>query len=1219
MQRYIYRLLFFCFLLGSYTTVKAIDERYEAPKLQGNQLATDSTSMVMDEVYFNPALKPLQTTYFVKNLITFQIDESYRHVLPDEFNVSVTFKVRFTMDDKGTPVTGTEDEITLNIEYSKYTSYKGKAVFIAPDWWYKAEITIDTIWAANGTLSEFRDALVLTNEILINREYNFSCTNNAVQTINDSTSYVTTKGELKVYWSPERAADEYDLEWSYIDSAALRNYRKDFDTAHFDPKKIFKNNATRVSLRKEVYYIPLLYEGKGHLFYRVRAVQVKRDGQRLESLWSSDYTAGLGKYDFIGLDTALNWQASTSFAEEGKRKSVVQYFDGSLKSRQTVTKDNTTGITIIAETFYDHQGRPVIQVMPTPSLSSIIKFTPGFNKLNSAEYFKEKYDGEWKDSCYCKEGAPAMDSGAALYYSPENPLAANGYHKYIPNANGYVFAETRYTPDNTGRVSIQSGVGETFQIGNKHETNYTYNAADQEELDALFGTEVGNASHYFKNTVQDANGQVSISYVDMHGRTIATALAGAPPVLLDKLASNQSYFITKKLLDSNSNVIKGTVIESSKGLRVTKGGLHRFKYSLLPDSISIKDCRDSTICYACIYDLRITITDECNNTSMPGGAPVVIDTTNYHIDTSCNAISPFPAVDTTVYLYEGSYLVTKTLTVNKKAMDHYRDSIFLVRNTCRTLEQTIQQEKALLASVIQCESTCCDSVVGLHQAIRQKMLADVTPPNGQYANPNKPDYFSIFWSNSNVNTRYKRVEGRYKDENGQDERPYPTSLDQAAFVAGFKDSWAETLLEVHPEYPKLKKLTEFAASNIWDRKFASTETYQEAVAKGYLNPGAFDTHPSGDIFNHNATYRDPFFTDIYTGHFKNRMQDSLLIRTHDGNNNAISIWSLATILANCPAHDASCVDQYKSLNNAFTIGSNCTGDLDMAWKYFREMYLQEKRELITEILNAEQHLSHDFADLTELIENDYSLNFYDPTLMPVGNMVASEQAVRDSVQKHINDNCAAYVQQWWHELKPCNYDTTKNDHTDSLWIVPRLIQVCREGGDENHLFGASTVKPTSTNQYKSFEEVLKAYRDSTGNPYNATCNVYLISAPLPYDQQPVFTNKPVYQKPDSCECATISLLYGQYQSAGKDSSFSSYLSRTTGTQMTHGALDTLRLACNGQVNCNFLPAPVYLPPVLQCGVKDVCVSCERINALSQEFKTTFSGVYPSVSDASGVT
>ncbi|WP_143774035.1 hypothetical protein, partial [Niastella vici] len=88
-------------------------------------------------------------------------------------------------------------------------------------------------------------------------------------------------------------------------------------------------------------------------------------------------------------------------------------------------------------------------------------------------------------------------------------------NQFIPDAQGYPFTETEYTPDNTGRISRQGGVGPDHQLGSGHETKYFYGTSDQKELDALFGTDVGDASHYFKTMVRDANGQFSISYVDM--------------------------------------------------------------------------------------------------------------------------------------------------------------------------------------------------------------------------------------------------------------------------------------------------------------------------------------------------------------------------------------------------------------------------------------------------------------------------------------------------------------------------------------------------------------------------------------------------------------------------------------------------------------------------------------------------------------------------------
>ncbi len=72
----------------------------------------------------------------------------------------------------------------------------------------------------------------------------------------------------------------------------------------------------------------------------MRSAQLTSTGGRFEADWSTQQTS-LGVFAFDGHERKLNWQATTTFAEEEKRKSVVQYYDGSLRSRQTVTKDNS--------------------------------------------------------------------------------------------------------------------------------------------------------------------------------------------------------------------------------------------------------------------------------------------------------------------------------------------------------------------------------------------------------------------------------------------------------------------------------------------------------------------------------------------------------------------------------------------------------------------------------------------------------------------------------------------------------------------------------------------------------------------------------------------------------------------------------------------------------------------------------------------------------------
>jgi hypothetical protein len=208
-------------------------------------------------------------------------------------------------------------------------------------------------------------ALMVENQLITKPKFSLSCSNTigniTVGTITDSAD------ELPVSWTAVLGADRYDLEWTYVDVSAIRNNGYVFPR---DLSRVFTNNSSRVTITGNSYNIPLMYDDSGSFFIRVRPVQIGTGNRVKAAAWSSSAsTAVYGRFDYIGHQRNLNWQSNISFAEEGKRKVVVQYFDGSLRSRQAVTKDNTTNTTVVSETYYDYQGRPAIQVLPTPSLS----------------------------------------------------------------------------------------------------------------------------------------------------------------------------------------------------------------------------------------------------------------------------------------------------------------------------------------------------------------------------------------------------------------------------------------------------------------------------------------------------------------------------------------------------------------------------------------------------------------------------------------------------------------------------------------------------------------------------------------------------------------------------------------------------------------------------------------------------------------------------------
>ncbi|HRP55601.1 RHS repeat-associated core domain-containing protein [Agriterribacter sp.] len=827
----------FILILGTFflSAAGAADETPLIAPLEGRlgQLKPGAIAQVQDMDFYadlqrNP--KKFEETH-TRSIVCFSIDEASRLFLKLPFRATLVYRLYFSF--KSSPYTedSLDEDQTMIIDYdtAQGRSFNAKNSFVFENA-VKVTVKIVDIKTNAGGWDPI-PSLKLTNELQINRIYSFDCEENKVQQINFIQPTDSDADELKVFWQPAEGADEYDLEWTYIDQPAYSSGIYGTPGSEGFGKTVFKNNGTRVTLNSTMhhYNIHLLFDKHGWLVFRVRPVQVKASGQRTEANWS-----GYNSFEFIlGHQPNLNWQASISFAEEGKRKTVLQYFDGSLRKRQTVTKDNTENTTIVAETFYDYQGRPAIQVLPSPTVNTLIKYTPHFNNfLNDREYYKDNYDRVLPNSDYCSGAAQALDpakGGAAQYYSPQNPEKEQDNNKLIPDAKGFPFAETKYTQDNTGRIAAQGGVGAYHQLATGHETKYYYGNPDQAELDALFGTEAGKASHYFKNMVRDANGQYSVSYMDMHGRTVATALAGDLPadIKLDDLPSKQDSYLTKTLTDASHNMIKGLTIESSKGLLVAKAGSHRFSYSLLPEDVNIRDCKDANICYTCSYTIEITISDDCGNKQF-GGTPFLYTDVIGGIGTNCAGVPEMFAKNFDKTLQEGSYTITKKLTIRDEALKAYRE-MFAGSNLCKTVQDFVEEQKRIfLNSTNNCASPCynCEQQLGSSQQafvdkfitdnglnkdlafhrqlavtaytklfaqceelcgtarqnnyldnLRMLMLQDVTPPYGQYADVedymgtgNTKEYYKngIFGpiSSGNSNYRYTIASLNYKNEDG---------------------------------------------------------------------------------------------------------------------------------------------------------------------------------------------------------------------------------------------------------------------------------------------------------------------------------------------------------------------------------------------------------------------------------------------------------------------
>ncbi len=526
----------------------------------------------------------------------------------------------------------------------------------------------------------------------------------------------TLTNEYEICWPPVSGADEYQLEWVHINN--YNGMDLDYD---------FKNNSTRITTTETSYNITSLFE-KGYLLFRVRAIKYNdpEKTQIIASQWSNEDKGKVSTYnqnqkqeitsDNIHAVDDMNWQYIANYAEGGKKKEVVTYYDGTMRSHQMVTRINTDSKSaIVGETMYDHQGRGALQTLPAPAQESILKYYKSFNLNNQGSvYSREDFDLSTADPCSVQAGMMNPLSGSSHYYSP-NYLEDGTNHKnhdhFIPDAGGYPFSHTEYEPDNTGRIRRQGGVGPQYQLGNLpdyHPTTYLYDKPSQEKLDRMFGSDAGYNSHYKEIVTQDANGQLNISYLDMQGRVVATSLSGNAATGLQELESNKSpQPFEINVIDNQPIGTGGSQYTSVYYHSVTNKGDHTFTYEL-PSSTFSTATQSGKVCLDCVYDITIDIKDECGtNPTITGdynSLPIkeTIGTFNDICGSSQQGLNiTFTAQD----LPEGKkYTITRTLSVNPES---YKQNLYQKNYGQETLEEVIRKKISELDLVSACAPLDC--------------------------------------------------------------------------------------------------------------------------------------------------------------------------------------------------------------------------------------------------------------------------------------------------------------------------------------------------------------------------------------------------------------------------------------------------------------------------------------------------------------------------------
>jgi RHS repeat-associated protein len=665
----------------------------------------------------------------------------------------------------------------------------------------------------------------------------------------------TETNELLLTWGYVGGADEYDVEWLFVDNPSdALSVAYDF------------SNATRITTSNNHYCVPLAYP-KGTILYRVRArgtyvsngvyYPIFGDWSFLPSKGYSPYMISNEFYfGYGGLEDSLTWQYSAVYAEEGKRKEVISFYDGTLRKRQEVTVNNTNNVAIVSETFYDHVGRQALQSIPTPTPSRGVRYYGTDSTSNG--FFNGSFEKADYDYDYTLTHAlpfPA-NAGSAVYHSSNNPFLNDPHWINIaqtPADSGFTYSHTRYLNDGTDRIHSQSALGYTFRMGGGRDTKYYYGNPMQVELDRLFGNEVGDASHYQKVVTVDANGESTVSYYDMKERLIASAIipSSNQNLLSVDYTPEIEPLIETRVFDENSR-------EYTQSVVVATPTNYTFSYHVKTANALRDTCGGSIGCIDCRYKIVFSLWDP--------------DKLSYvFIDTFITQADIVLQHDT--MLMPGNYQLYKSIAVvddaeTNDAYDAYawrqRPCIhFQGANIARCytdceeyamflLEITEPPQppsKEYLQLVQDCENppqspnTECE-------AKRQAMLADMSP-GGQYFDYNltcclADSLCTCEIMEKNINTFLETIcQHRLVADTVLDGilRQLNTRYGEVGFWDTLRKYWqpeyAEVMLKYHPEYHLYLAQCECgdtSAQRRFDSLFFNTNTFDQAVELGLMNP-----------------------------------------------------------------------------------------------------------------------------------------------------------------------------------------------------------------------------------------------------------------------------------------------------------------------------------------------------------------------------------------------
>jgi RHS repeat-associated protein len=605
--------------------LKAGDETRSA-RVYANNMVTGSFIYSADDKYSaSSGWVSGFSNYKNRAVVEFGLDEEL-HYLSYAFNACIKFDVAVTDASQNTTVYSNQQ---LNISYnpSEQTRYKDKAQLVFQNVYkikvYNMIVTSCGLTTPCGTctLTTNQPDLYMQAEITTERIYNFNFASQLAST--DVTHlFNSTNQELAINWNYIPGAEQYELEYTYVDDY-VNPLTSSPSSLTFD----LDHDATRINTTNNFYNIPLTYE-KGYIVYRIRSIGLSPTKERIEGAWQGAVTGNASStpYSFnistpFGADK-YNWSSIKTFAENGKTGIGVSFTDAMGLNRQSIARLNTDKKAIVQTTLYDYYARPTVNILPAPVSGLDFNYRFNLNMYNNGSGPSVIFDKSIFNLCttannICNANAFNLDAatsiGAANYYSSLNPNK-QGYQGYLPDAFGLPYTQIKYKPDGLSRVTHQSTPGNTHYLGSGKELKYFYAQPTQVELDRLFGAEAGRAKYYFKNITIDPNGQASATYLDNLGRTVATSLLGLNPLNVDPLPNMATTALMTESLSvspTNDEDPSTRCKEVNSTFFVANASTEGYVYHTTLGSFA-STCNIGS-CYDCVYDVELSIKDDCGN------------------------------------------------------------------------------------------------------------------------------------------------------------------------------------------------------------------------------------------------------------------------------------------------------------------------------------------------------------------------------------------------------------------------------------------------------------------------------------------------------------------------------------------------------------------------------------------------------------------------------